>query len=357
MERSLPGFLTTALIICVAVVPLATSAQAGPYPQAVPSDYHVPAQQADATDTGPAERNETTPVGTDDVLLSVEVYENGSAAWHIEYRTRLDDSADREAFRRLQRDLEEGSAASTEGFYSRIQETIETAEETTGREMSGTNFDVRTTVRRIPREYGVVVYSFRWQGFATDTNRGLQAGDALDGFFLSSGERLVISWPEGYELDEVEPTPDAQRERTVVWRGPTTFDSDGPRLSLTERPWPGARFAPFGVVATVAALATVAWAIRRRVGLPLAPLRARLSDDGDEESALLSNEERVIRLLEERGGRAKQQEVADELGWTETKTSYVVSNLREEQWIRSFRIGRENVLSLADSLDTNQSET
>ena len=40
--------------------------------------------------------------------------------------------------------------------------------------------------------------------------------------------------------------------------------------------------------------------------------------------------------------------IADELGWTETKTSDVVSRLREEGRIDSFRLGRENVLSLAD---------
>jgi hypothetical protein len=66
----------------------------------------------------------------------------------------------------------------------------------------------------------------------------------------------------------------------------------------------------------------------------------------DEE--LLSNEERVLRLLEERGGRTKQQEVVDALGWTEAKTSQVVSGMREDGAIDSFRLGRENVLTLPD---------
>lgn len=356
MDRSFPGLLTTALIVCVAVVPVATSVQAGAAVAGVPAERSVPAQQTDATGVETGASNETTPTGTDDVLLDVRLAENGSAAWRVEYRTRLDDRADRERFRRLRASLANGSANESGGFHDRIRATVAAAESATGREMAASNFDVRTSVRRIPREYGVVVYGFRWQGFATETERGLRAGDALDGFFLSSGERLVVSWPEGYELDDVEPAPDAQRERTVVWRGPTTFGAGGPRIDVAEGPGPVARLAPFGAAIAAVALVAAGLARRRDVGRSLAALRARVLDDGDEASHLLSNEERVIRLLEERGGRVKQQAVADELGWTETKTSYVVSNLREKQWIRSFRVGRENVLSLADSFDASQSE-
>ena len=64
---------------------------------------------------------------------------------------------------------------------------------------------------------------------------------------------------------------------------------------------------------------------------------------------LLSNEERVLQLLEQRGGRIKQQDVVSELDWTEAKTSQVVGDLREDDEIEVFRIGRENVLSLPDN--------
>ncbi|MCU4800427.1 hypothetical protein OB920_08605 [Halobacteria archaeon HArc-gm2] len=360
MQRPRPGLLTTALILCVAVVPLATSVQAVPYAQAVAPDQRLPAQQVEGTDTGsPPASNETTPTGTDGVILSVDLYENGTAGWEIEYRTRLENRDDRTAFSRLQRNLESDARNASGGFHDRIRGTVAAAESATGREMAATEFDVRTTVRRIPREYGVVVYSFRWDGFATGEDGELRAGDALEGFFLSGGERLVVTWPEGYELDAVEPTPDAQRERTVVWRGPTTFGAGGPQLTLSQQPLAGTSPVPVAAAVGVVALAAGTWALRGRVGTPPAPSLARLLDDGSggDDAELLSNEERVVRLLEERGGRVKQQEVANELGWTEAKTSYVVSNLREEQWIRSFRMGRENVLSLADSFDGQGSRT
>ncbi|GAA0310106.1 helix-turn-helix transcriptional regulator [Halarchaeum salinum] len=84
---------------------------------------------------------------------------------------------------------------------------------------------------------------------------------------------------------------------------------------------------------------------------------AESAGDGTETVAdvpeeLLSNEERVLSLIEEHGGRMKQQQVVSELGWTEAKTSQVVSGLREDDELESFRIGRENVLTLPDEDDT-----
>jgi uncharacterized membrane protein len=63
---------------------------------------------------------------------------------------------------------------------------------------------------------------------------------------------------------------------------------------------------------------------------------------------LLSNEERVLRLIEREGGRMKQQAVAERLGWTDAKTSQVTTKLREEGSLEGFRLGRENVLSLPE---------
>ena len=63
---------------------------------------------------------------------------------------------------------------------------------------------------------------------------------------------------------------------------------------------------------------------------------------------LLSNEERVLQLLQENGGRMKQKQVAEQLDWTAAKTSQVVGGLRDDDEVDSFRLGRENVLTLPD---------
>lgn len=80
---------------------------------------------------------------------------------------------------------------------------------------------------------------------------------------------------------------------------------------------------------------------------------AEPADDGSDEDdrvpmELLSPEERVMRLVTERGGRIKQQEVVSELDWSAARTSQVVGSLRESGDIETFRLGRENVLKLPE---------
>ncbi|WP_247731129.1 helix-turn-helix transcriptional regulator [Halovivax limisalsi] len=78
------------------------------------------------------------------------------------------------------------------------------------------------------------------------------------------------------------------------------------------------------------------------------PAGADASGERTDPESLLSNEERVLELLEERGGRVKQQDVVAAFGWSETKTSEVVGELRAADAVSVYRLGRENVLALPD---------
>jgi hypothetical protein len=79
-------------------------------------------------------------------------------------------------------------------------------------------------------------------------------------------------------------------------------------------------------------------------------------DDGTESSAppepsipdeeLLSDEDRVHALLEERGGRMKQVKIVEETGWSKSKVSMLLSDMEEDGEISKIRIGRENIIAL-----------
>lgn len=62
----------------------------------------------------------------------------------------------------------------------------------------------------------------------------------------------------------------------------------------------------------------------------------------------MSSEERVLALVEANGGRLKQGTVAEQLDWTDARTSQVVRQLRDDGKLETFRTGRENVLALPD---------
>jgi hypothetical protein len=70
-------------------------------------------------------------------------------------------------------------------------------------------------------------------------------------------------------------------------------------------------------------------------------------DDGIEEE-LLSDEERVERLLESNGGRMKQANIVSETGWSNAKVSQLLSSMDDEDRIDKLRIGRENLITLPD---------
>ena len=66
----------------------------------------------------------------------------------------------------------------------------------------------------------------------------------------------------------------------------------------------------------------------------------------DEE--LLSDEERVLRLIEANGGRMKQARIVKETDWSNAKVSQLLSAMDEDDEIDKLRIGRENLISLPD---------
>jgi uncharacterized membrane protein len=61
----------------------------------------------------------------------------------------------------------------------------------------------------------------------------------------------------------------------------------------------------------------------------------------------LSDEDRVIRLLEENGGRMKQVNIVENTEWSKSKVSMLLSDMEEEGKISKLRVGRENIISLA----------
>ena len=330
-------------------------------------------------------------IEADRIVMIADIRDDGSAQWRVEYRLELDDEQEEQAFEDLQDDIEADPAAYLDPFVDRMERTVANAEESTGREMTASNFDIRTDRSPQPdTEFGIVTFQFEWDGFAAveDDGETIRAGDAIDRLFLEEGVNLQIGWPQAFSPVEVDPEPAIEEPQRVVWRGELDFDDGQPRVVLTSAdvvddgvtddepadddtgvdPAEGE-----GILTPLTILVAIAVAVL--AGAAAFVLRSRDTastatgagagadgtDNGDAAGAastppaaegpppeLLSNEEQVLQLLEQHGGRMKQQEVVEQLDWTAAKTSQVVGDLREEDKIESFRLGRENVLTLPD---------
>ncbi|EMA54587.1 helix-turn-helix transcriptional regulator [Halococcus thailandensis] len=360
------------------------------------SDFTV-VHSAIATD--PAQYAGTSP----QQAITVDVRPNGTGVVTVSYHLSLSTVNETTGFRELQENISANPSSYRTRFGARMDRVVASAQAATGRQMTATRPTVSTTRRG---STGVVTYSFLWRNFAASSNDRLRVGDALTGFYLDDGQQLTITWPDGYEPTTVRPSPDSHRTTALQWNASTTFDENEPYVELarTNRSTPNRTgsaeisassvnssaesppsrttvssgnqtssttdrlqlpLAVGGFVVVLAVLLAILY--RRRTqnretaatepnGADSGSVGTTDTDEsGDSPTALLSNEERVVQVLERAGGRAKQQHVVDELDWTEAKTSQVVKNLRESGTITSFRLGRENVLSLSDE-DTNDDE-
>lgn len=79
--------------------------------------------------------------------------------------------------------------------------------------------------------------------------------------------------------------------------------------------------------------------------------RSRRTGDGtddDEDDRPLDDEQRVLALLEENGGRARQVEIVGATDWSKAKTSRVISRMADEGSVKKIPIGRENLVVLPE---------
>jgi len=291
----------------------------------------------------------------DRTVTRIRLYPNGSATWTVGFRTALDDDEDAAAYRAFQERFRSDTERYLGPFRERMRGVVADAAGVTGREMNATSFAAETSVQQAPRRAGVVTYSFRWSNFARVADGRLVVGDAFEGgLALARNDSLIVVVPDGYAVASADPA-DRVGERRATWVGPAGFSDGRPRVvatpadaTATPTPTPGGADGP--PVALVGLLALVAAAAG---GAALYARRDGDHGDGTEEPPpeVLTDAERVERLLAERGGRMKQADVADAMDWSPSKTSRVLSRMAEEGRVEKLQIGRENVIDLVDGED------
>lgn len=65
-----------------------------------------------------------------------------------------------------------------------------------------------------------------------------------------------------------------------------------------------------------------------------------------DEPAMLTSEERVVKLLSEKNGYTWQGEIAEAFGWSAAKTSRTLTKMETKGRITRYRVGRRKVVCL-----------
>ena len=169
------------------------------------------------------------------ITYTITLQEDGTALWHVEYRTALVSDEDVVLF-----DVYADNMSSTwlPGFQELMQRSAAEAAAATSRPMETRDFSGDAVIQTSPTgQYGVVSYSFSWRGFAESGNN-VAMGDALaGGLYLAKENTLIIRYPSGYSVSVAERAPDQVRDG-LIWYGQRSFGAGEPRVVLEKFGFP-----------------------------------------------------------------------------------------------------------------------
>lgn len=300
--------------------------------------------------------------GTDNTVTRIDVRADGSAQWTVQIRTRLNTDESVENYERFQAEFRENKSSLFDPFRDRIERIVGQAASVTGRPMEATNFSATTSIQAVPRRWGVVTFSFTWDEFAEQQNDELVVGDAFDGgFFITTNDSLQISGPDGYGIADVRPDPAERQGGTVTWTGRRDFTDNRPHVRFSQDAavtdstgTSGTGFGWLPLVGGALLLALVAGGLVYRVrrgdtataGPDAIGAQAASTTAASADPEPVTDDERIVQILEASGGRMKQTDIVDAVDWSKSKVSRVTAKLAEEGVLSKTQIGRENVVEL-----------
>jgi len=322
-----------------------------------------------------------TPDRFDTTTFRVTLYENGSATWAIEHYQPLETQNETEQFRAYASNFEDNETALYRTFVDDADALTRLGTNETDRQMDARNFR-RSAGVEPGQERGVVRMSFLWTNLSQVYEDRVVVSDVFeDGFYLSDSQRMVFEHDTSMVFTAAEPGPDSLSNpdslagsESVTYSGERLFSDSRPYVELGpsgaqatgtpnatsaetaagESMW---QFALLLAVLALGAVAAAAW----RSGAAGAVLGGDGGDGGAaaeaateptpdtavDDAELLNDDDRVIKLLEENGGRMKQVDIVETTEWSKSKVSMLLSDMEDEGDISKLRVGRENIISLA----------
>jgi uncharacterized membrane protein len=283
---------------------------------------------------------------------TINVKDDGTATWYVEYRTPLVTKEDFDAFENYSEQLK---PVYLNDFRELMQKSVSAASNATSRKMMAGGFTGEAGIETAPTgNYGVVSYSFTWTDFAKlDSNKNLNIGDVfVGGLYLSKDNTLIIRFPQGFTVEQVTPQPDIVRDG-MIWYGLRSFNAGEPNIVLLRSSISSMLYA-IAVIILVAGAAIIFKIRRNKVQVTGAPSGEGIETAGEtlqEEKAEMPNmmdlEDRILALLKESGGSLYQSDIGKKLDLPKSTVSSALNGLHAKNTIQKIKKGRENLIRLA----------
>ncbi|MDG5777000.1 helix-turn-helix domain-containing protein [Haloarculaceae archaeon H-GB2-1] len=339
--------------------------------------------------------------------FEITVYQNGSARWAFEHSRPLANESERKDYEAFAEQFNSEEGPLYRNFQTRTHRLLDAGRNATGREMKARNFSREASVSELGNR-GVLRMSFIWEGFAPVEGDRVMVGDVFEGgLYVAPDQRLVIVAGPNLSFDLVGPEPDAmaseslRKSDSVTWKGEREFTDKHPRIefvptsSIATETAEGTANVSDAITASPSGTTNQSAGGNGAMGMLMVGLlviaiglggaaiwhsggfsRPSLDSNGGENGGaaatspaesesttpspeaasrsepavsdveLLSDTDRVVRMLEDNGGRMKQVDIVDGTDWSKSKVSMLLSDMEEEGVISKLRVGRENIISL-----------
>ena len=159
------------------------------------------------------------------------------------------------------------------------------------------------------------------------------------------------------------PSPDSTRESESIltWFGPRNFGAGEPHALFGKKnsSWTDSLLGNVPLLAAVAAAISTG-SVGYFLGLRRAHAKRFLKSNNSQEmsppSAFIveDNEEKVVRLLNEAGGRMYQSTIAEKCGFSKSKASELMSAMEKKGVVSRKKIGRGKVVNLVEKQETRE---
>ena len=290
-----------------------------------------------------------------EIVTRIEIHPDGSATWVIRKKTTLNTESDRAAF------LDYVNLTSIEDFLNNVKSIVNEASVITGRAMKAENLDMVASVFNTTTGFeGILQYQYDWIGFAKEIEgEKIKVGDALNGQLdLSRNDMLIIQYPTSYTIENVDPTQDdsSESDRTITWYGPRNFGAGEPTVILRKNTLGVADF----ILSNAFVTSLIILILSCLGGLGLVKLKSlkkqkdvKVSEVTPLRIELESDEEKVINLLKESGGRLYQKAIAKHYGFSKSKTSELLTAMEQKEIVARKKRGRQKLVILIDTGQTD----
>lgn len=265
------------------------------------------------------------------ITYLIDINENGDAIWNVEYRTILSSQNDFESFDNYSQQMEK---VYLQEFKELMRNSTSEAAISTSRAMVAKDFTGNTEIQSTPTgTYGVVEYSFTWTNFAS-TGQNIIIGDVFfGGLYLSKDNTLIIKYPEGYEIDTVQPEPDVIRNG-LIWYGLRSFGPNEPGVVLLG---PSSSWKLY--LSLLIIVSAGSYIIYRR------KIRTGPETPGND---IVNLEDRIINLLKENDGTLYQSDLVRKLNLPRSTVSSALNELNNRNLIQKIKKGRENIIRITE---------